>query len=134
MELFWARVGAPSSSARMHSLGSISDQRLLSLAYSAADLFVIPSREENFPNVILESLCIGTPVIGLPAGGIPEMIEDGVNGVLAGSIDSMGLVDAIRRAGTLQFNREAIRRDTAARYAPSLVARKYLEIYDSLLS
>lgn len=55
----------------------------LALIYSMADVTVIPSLEDNLPNVVLESLACGTPVVGFNVGGIPDMIEHKNNGYLA---------------------------------------------------
>lgn len=67
-------------------------------AYQAADVFVIPSLEENLPNTILESLASGTPVVGFDAGGIPEMVIDGKSGFLAKTGDAVQLGQAIEKA------------------------------------
>jgi len=56
-------------------------------AYARADFFVIPSLQENFPNTILESFAVGTPVVGFAAGGIADMIVEGQNGALAPAVD-----------------------------------------------
>ncbi|MFM7033435.1 MAG: glycosyltransferase, partial [Bacteroidota bacterium] len=56
-------------------------------AYVRADVFVIPSLQENFPNTILESFAAGTPVVGFAAGGIASMIVEGQNGALAPAVD-----------------------------------------------
>jgi glycosyltransferase involved in cell wall biosynthesis len=62
-------------------LGPIYDERLMSIVYSAADVFVIPSLMDNLPNTVLESLMCGTPVIGFSIGGITDMIQHGTNGL-----------------------------------------------------
>ena len=59
-----------------------------------ADLFLIPSHTEGFPNVVLEAMACGLPVIATPVGAIPEMIED-KGGVLVGTGDTDGIVAAI---------------------------------------
>lgn len=72
------------------NLGYISDKNDMAIAYSAADLFIIPSREDNFPNTVLESLCCGTPVIGYKTGGITDAVEHGTNGFL---VDKENITD-----------------------------------------
>lgn len=54
----------------------------LAAAYASADVFVMPSRTETLGLVVLEAMSSGLPVVGARAGGIPEMIEDGVSGCL----------------------------------------------------
>ena len=75
-------IGAKSASLitinNIIELGTISNERLMSVVYSAADAFIIPSLMDNLPNTVLESLLCGTPVIGFPIGGIPDMIQDGL--------------------------------------------------------
>ena len=52
------------------------DQRELAAIYTAADVFVNPTREDNFPTVNIESLACGTPVVTFATGGSPEIIDD----------------------------------------------------------
>lgn len=63
--------------------------------YRSADIFVLPSREESLGVVILEALHCGVPVIATSVGGIPEMIENGVNGILVKPDDPKELADSI---------------------------------------
>jgi glycosyltransferase involved in cell wall biosynthesis len=115
-------------------LGRISDERLMTLAYSAADAFVLPTSEDNLPNVMLESLACGTPVIAFPVGGILDVIETGFNGILANNISSTGLADALVDfiENRYIFDRNKIRRETIANFSPSIQANKYLEVYKIL--
>ena len=76
-------------------LGIIRDERLMSVVYSAADVFVIPSLMDNLPNTVLESLLCGTPVIGFPVGGILDMVQDGENGYLTNEISVPALVKTL---------------------------------------
>lgn len=66
----------------------------LAAAYASSDVFVIPSRTETLGLVVLEAMCSGLPVVAARAGGIPEMIQDGVDGFLV-STDNEA-VDRIR--------------------------------------
>ncbi|QDT15544.1 glycosyltransferase [Alienimonas californiensis] len=77
------------------SLGSVSDDRLLALAYSAADLFVIPSLADNLPNTVLEAMACGTPSVGFAVGGVPDMIRPGETGLLAPPEDVPALADTL---------------------------------------
>ncbi len=62
---------------------------------SAIDLIVLPTYEETFGLVIIEGMMANTPVIGSDAGGVPEIIKDGVNGLLFHSRSSSNLAEKI---------------------------------------
>ncbi len=116
-------------------LGKISDERLMSVIFSAADAFILPSREDNLPNVLLESLCCGTPVISFPVGGMIDCIENGINGILTSNQSSEDLADAITDfvLGKYYFNSESISRTAIQRFSPALQAGRYINIYKKLL-
>ncbi|RIL09627.1 MAG: hypothetical protein DCC75_06090 [Proteobacteria bacterium] len=80
---------------RVEFLGRVDDERLFQL-YSECDLFVAPSRFESFGIIFLEAMMFGKPVIGCRAGGMPEIIEDGVSGRLVEPEDSKALHHALR--------------------------------------
>ena len=72
-------------------------QEHLGLAYSAADVLVLASEREGWPNVLLESASCGTPVIAFNIGGVPEILADrAVGTIVRGSHDAGRLADAIR--------------------------------------
>lgn len=58
----------------VHHLGMIEDDQQIVKIYWACDVLIMPSLEENLPNVIMESLACGTPILAFPTGGIPEMV------------------------------------------------------------
>lgn len=85
------------------SAGRVRDLTELASLYSAADVFVCPSREDNLPNTVIESLCCGTPVAGFEVGGLPDLVEQGRTGYLAPCYEPDELGAAIHRiiaAGT----------------------------------
>ena len=65
--------------------------------FSAVDATLLSSSWENFPHSVVESLVVGTPVIATRAGGVSEVVEDGVNGLLVPVGDAVGLAAAIDR-------------------------------------
>jgi len=131
-----AVVGVPprDQDPQVRYLGSIHDERLMALAYSAADASILPSREDNFPNVMLESLACGTPLVATPVGGMREVIRNGFNGYLADSLSAEALRKAIENlidpSGVL--DRVAIRLDAVEKFDLALQARRYLDLYERL--
>lgn len=97
----------------VHHFGYINDDRLMAAVYGAADMFILPSLEDNLPNTMLEAMACGTPVIGFRTGGIPDLVRHGENGLLAGCGDPAELAAMIL---TLVFDAGARERfGTAAR-------------------
>jgi glycosyltransferase involved in cell wall biosynthesis len=76
-------------------------------AYAAADVFAMPSRTDSFGIVYLEAWCYGVPVVGARAGGVPDVIDHGRDGLLVPFGDSEGLAEALER---LLADREEARR------------------------
>jgi len=118
-------------------LGSIEDVRRIGLIYSAADVFVIPSLEDNLPNTILEAMACGTPVLGFNVGGIAEAVCAGETGLLAAPGDTAGLAHHLR---FLLENSDANRRMSAAarkraleEYTVELQAERYSALYASVV-
>ncbi len=87
--------------------------------YAAADALVLPTRYDPFANVCLEAMCEGLPVVTTAANGAAELIEDGVNGYVAG--DVAGITRAMERLADAAHRREAGLRAqaTAAAYSPA---------------
>jgi len=77
-------------------LGRFYDDVSLRLVYAAADVMIVPSTEENLPNNGLEAFACGTPVVGFNIGGMPDLIDDKVNGRIACEINADSLADCIR--------------------------------------
>lgn len=120
---------------KVNALGKLSDLATISLAYSAASVFVISSLEDNLPNTIMESLACGTPAVGFETGGIPEMIEHQQNGFLAPFKSAEGLAKGI--FWTLyQADYESLcknaRKKVLSTYAEEVVAQQYQALYESL--
>jgi glycosyltransferase involved in cell wall biosynthesis len=120
---------------KIRFLGSIDDSRLLSALFNSADLFVIPSLEEAFGMVVVESMMCGTPVLGFPTGGIVDLIEDGVNGFLCEEISVNALVKGLNRflSGEVVFDRDAISNKASERFALDKQANAYIELYKEIL-
>lgn len=77
------------------NLGNITDDRVLALANSAADLAIVPSRQEAFGQVALEAHACGLPVVAFNVGGLPDIVDHGQTGWLADAFDVSALAHGI---------------------------------------
>lgn len=113
-------------------LGKVVDELLLSILYSAADACIIPSMEDNLPNVLLESLACGCPVVCLPAGGTSELV-DSTNGIIADSMSPDALYTAINLSLSRDWDREGISRSVTSIINPVSVANNYIHVFREAL-
>ncbi len=117
-------------------LGSLADDISLAMAYSAADVFVCPSREDNLPNTVAEALACGTPCAAFAIHGLPDMIEHQRNGWLARPFDSADLAEGIRwltrhpQPGQL---RRAAREKAVSEYNLTKMSHRYMVLYEDVL-
>ncbi len=119
-------------------LGRLNSEKEIAECYSAADLFVAPSLEDNLPNTVMESLSCGTPVTAFRIGGMPEMIDHKQNGYLAEERDEEDLINGILWYFNLEEgNKKPIqanaRKKILNNFTPEIVGKKYKEFYKSLL-
>jgi glycosyltransferase involved in cell wall biosynthesis len=120
--------------ARVRFLGPLARERVVEL-FRAADATILSSSWENFPHTVVEALAVGTPVLAMEAGGVGEVVRDGVNGLLVPAGDTDALGDAVRRYfadGELRERLRAAAAPSVAEYAPERVfgvlEQKLLEI------
>ncbi|MDD1703328.1 MAG: glycosyltransferase family 4 protein [Methanoregula sp.] len=117
-------------------MGSLAEQDLMR-EYAEAEIFVLPSYEESQGIVILEAMATGTPVIATRAGGIPDMIQDDVNGLLVDCGNDPQMAQCIISLLTEHGRRQRIARtgnEIASTYLPGPIARQHLDVYERLLS
>jgi glycosyltransferase involved in cell wall biosynthesis len=119
-----------------HTLGMLNDTRLLALLYNAADVIVIPSRQENLSNTVLEALACGTPCVAFKIGGMPDMIDHQENGYLAEaySVDDLarGIRWVLSEADATALADHA-RQKVLAQFSMEVVARQYIAVYERVL-
>jgi glycosyltransferase involved in cell wall biosynthesis len=127
----------PELSLKTHFLGMLHDDPSLALAYSAADIFIAPSVQDNLPNTIMEALACGTPCIGFDIGGLPDMIEHQKNGFLADPYEVSSLVHGIvwlleDRERYLKLVDRA-RRKVEQEFTLEVQAKQYLSLFSQVL-
>ena len=118
------------------NLGFIEEEKELAARYAMADLFVIPSLEDNLPNTVVEAMLCGVPVLGFDIGGIPDMVEHQKTGYLVPARGVAALKDGINwclfhpdAAGMGARAREKAR----ANYRLEVQAEAYCALYRELL-
>jgi glycosyltransferase involved in cell wall biosynthesis len=102
---------------------------------NAADVFVLPSLYEGMPNVVMESMALGTPVITTGQYGALDLIEDGETGILTGQGDVAGIRDGILKfLGDTEFSRVVVgkAREKIQGFDFSRVSEEYAGLYEEL--
>jgi glycosyltransferase involved in cell wall biosynthesis len=128
---------APEGILPTQYIGKLDSDRDLACLYSAADVFVAPSAQDNLPNTIMEALACGTPCVAFRVGGIPDMIQHESNGYLANPGDSEALARGIDWVlnDPLRWNRlsESARSTAEENYRLADIAEKHKNLYSEIL-
>ena len=121
------------SNPSLLQLGYIKESSKMRDVYNAADVYVLPSMADNFPNTIVESLRCGTPVVSFAVGGIPEQITED-NGLLVEERSEQSLAKALDRffQNQSRYKREIISEDAAKRYAVDDIVSSHVYLYHSI--
>lgn len=129
------KLKSPVAAIKIISLGKINSQAEMASCYSIADVFIMPSREDNLPNVMLESFASGTPVISIAVGGMQDHIKEGITGILAEEISAEALANAIQQLynSRNKYHAETIRAYAEKHFSFKNQANSYKGVYDELL-
>ncbi|MEX0778093.1 MAG: glycosyltransferase, partial [Balneolales bacterium] len=126
-------VNSPKLGFPIHYMGRLQDDLSLRLLYAAADLFVIPSRQDNLPNTGLEAHACGIPVVAFRTGGLVDIVAHCSTGALAEPFDPASLAACI--GWVLEDPQRRLQLGLAARkraeqiWNPKRVAKLYAEVY-----
>lgn len=117
--------------------GHLHDDLSLRILYSAADVMVIPSRQDNLPNTGVESLACGTPVVAFNTCGLPDIVTHNVTGYLASAFDPDDLAKGIQWVleDEQRYERLSInsRKDAVTRFSYPAIAEQYKCVYQNVV-
>jgi glycosyltransferase involved in cell wall biosynthesis len=142
LELMVVGASAPENPPELgfkaHYLGVLEDDLTLALAYSAADVFVAPSLQDNLPNTVLEAIACGTPCVAFDIGGMPDMIDHQQNGYLAKPFVIEDLTAGIRwvLADSIRLKTlgHSARVKAEQEFALKIQAHRYQKLYQEVLA
>ena len=128
---------APQLALPVYPLGYVNDEKRIVDVYNAADVFVLPSLEDNLPNTIMEAMACGVPCVGFRVGGIPEMIDHQKNGYVARFRDADDLATGINwvlnNTDYAQLSQQAVHQ-VNMNYSQRSVASRYIEVYNQAMA
>ncbi len=119
------------------SVSLVGHQRELAPFYSLADLVVLASHSEGSPNVLLEAMAAGLPVVATEVGGVPEILHDGETGILVPSGNPSMLAKAMIRLlndGGLRQRLGAASKNLARNYDPDAYCASLVRLYERVLA
>lgn len=116
-------------------LGYIKNEPSIASIYSAADIFVLPSMAENFPNSICEALCCGTPVITFKVGGTPEQVNKS-NGIIVKDISEIALKEALEEllSNLKEYDSLKVSSEAIVQYNEQKTTAEYIEVYKQMFT
>ncbi|MEO0373033.1 MAG: glycosyltransferase family 1 protein [Cyanobacteria bacterium P01_A01_bin.17] len=119
-----------------HFVGYLSGKELAS-AFASADAFIFPSRTETLGLVLLEAMAAGCPVIAARSGGIPDIVDDGVNGYLFDPTDEYGAIVATKQLLSNISEKDVLRRNArqeAEKWGWASATKQLQQFYKAVLS
>lgn len=137
-ELLFVTFGAgePGDRTDILHLGPV-DAGRVALAYQAADIFVLPTHEDNLPNTLLEAVAAGVAVVGYDTGGVSDVLAHGDCGVVVerGNLPALSAaIEELLRRDDLRLQLQTRSRDHAIRHlSVDMQAGAYLDLYTELV-
>lgn len=121
---------------RCKSVGYVADEKTLVSLYSASDVFVSPSLEDNLPNTVMEALSCSVPCVSFDVGGLPQLIDHKRNGYLAKYRDHEDLANGIMeilQAVDRNVLRHAARKKVEENFSETVIAMQYSNIFRAVM-
>ncbi len=123
----------PNLPFKVHNLGVLQGTDALCEAYNSADVFVLPSLEDNLPNTLMETLACGTPSVAFDTGGIPEMLTHQKSGYIAHYKNAEDLANGIYFCANHQnyeLLQQEARNEVMQKFTQKRVAEMYEHVYN----
>lgn len=122
----------------VHYVGRLHDDLSMQVLYSAADAVAIPSRIDNLPNVGIEALACGTPVVAFDTCGLPDIVKHHETGYLASAFDTEEFAAGVLwlladKQRHMQICMQA-RAEAVARFSYPVIARQYGALYEAVIA
>ena len=118
----------------IHWHGMANDSSELRVLYAAGDVTAVPSRDDNMPLTAMEAQTCGRPVVGFAIGGLPDIVDHGRTGWLAGPGESAGLAGTLSRALSSQTAGDAALTRAHETWSPSAVIPVYRHVYETVMT
>jgi len=119
---------------KVHWLGPVRDDHVMSVVYSAADVMIVPSRQDNLPNTAVEAHACGVPVVAFNIGGLPDIVDHEQSGWLAPAFDidslAKGMLWVLSDPVRWKQLSNTARKKAEACFSPAVVVEQYLRIYE----
>jgi glycosyltransferase involved in cell wall biosynthesis len=104
---------------------------------ASACLVAMPSLEENCPMVVLEAMAAGVPIVAAKVGGIPDLIEENVNGIFCDPTDAQSMRTAVasvlEEPEAAQTRAQTAKQQARERFHPQMIAQRHMAIYGEVL-
>ena len=121
----------------IHFVGKINEDKILRYLYSSADLYVLPSRQDNFPQTATEAHACGTPIVGFASGGLLDIVDENITGCLAKPFDPKSLAEKIntilKDKVALKKMGKAARKKALLEWSDKTIYSKYQQIYKDIV-
>ncbi len=121
----------------IHYTGHLNDDLSLQILYSAADVMVIPSRQDNLPNTGLESMACGTPVVAFDICGLPDIVQHQQTGYLAKPFDAEDLARGIQWILGETARQKSLSQQSRSfainNFSNQTVTKKYINVYEKVM-
>lgn len=120
---------------KSYNFGFINNRKLLEIVYTASDALLLPSLQDNLPNIMLEAYSVGTPVISFPVGGMKSHVINGLNGFLSKQVNSLSYKESIER---FIWSKNEINTENIINYCDQEFSEKkqvmlYSELFESII-